>query len=82
MFLIHTLQPIERDVSINLCGRNIGVSENGLYSAKVGAVSHHVSRATVAQHVRTRMTPGYGRNSIYHLPHSLSRDLLRATSDE
>ena len=38
---------------INLRGRNVGMAEDGLHGAQVGAVLHHVGRAGVAQHMRT-----------------------------
>ena len=57
MFLIHTLQPIERQVRINLRGRNIGMPKDGLNCAQVCAVLDHVRGATVTQHVRTRFAP-------------------------
>ena len=52
MFLIHGLQPVKRQMRVNLGSRNISVAKDGLHRAQVGAIFYHVSGATVAQHVR------------------------------
>ena len=53
VLLVNALQPIERQVRIDLCSRNVRMSENRLNRAQVGAIFDHVRGATVAQHVRT-----------------------------
>ncbi len=52
MFRIHTFQPVERYVRINLRRRNVGVAEDGLHGSQIGAILDHVGRAGVTQHVR------------------------------
>ena len=81
MFLIHTLQPVERNVRVNLRGRNVGVPENSLHGAQIRSVLDHVRGATVPQHVRAGVTPAL-RRRFDHLPHSLPRDLLGPACDE
>ena len=58
VFLKHAFQTIESDMGINLSGRNVGVAEQGLHRAQVGAVFYHVSSTAVAEHVRTGVPPG------------------------
>ena len=82
MLLVHPIQPIERQVRVNLRGRNIGVAEDGLHRAQVGAVLHHVGGATVAQHVRAGMTRRLRRRVVHHLPHPLPRDRPCPARDE
>lgn len=36
--LMHFLEVLIGDVSVDLCGRNISVAEHGLYGADVGTV--------------------------------------------
>src|SRR5690242_13312444 len=52
MFLIHILQPVQRQVGVHLRCRNVSVAEDGLHGAQVSTIFHHMSSATVAQHVR------------------------------
>jgi len=40
-------------MGVNLRGGYIGVAQNGLHCAKVGAIFHHVRGATVPEHVWT-----------------------------
>ena len=58
MFCIDTLQAVQRDVGIDLRRRNVGVTEDGLHCAEVGAVFYHVGGATVAQHMRAGVASG------------------------
>src|SRR5450631_3458864 len=53
MFRIDTLQPIKRNVRIDLRGRNVGVAKNGLHCPEIGPILHHVRCAGVPQHVWT-----------------------------
>src|ERR1039458_3397671 len=41
------------DVGVDLRGGDVGVAEQALHTAQIGAVLHHVGGATVAQHVRS-----------------------------
>lgn len=47
MFLINALQPIECQVRIDLCCRNIGMAQDGLNRAQVRAIFDHVRGTTV-----------------------------------
>jgi hypothetical protein len=46
------LQPLARDVGVDLRGRDVGVAEQQLHHAQVGAVVEQVRGEGVAQHVR------------------------------
>ena len=72
MLRVHSLQPVERNVRINLRSRNIGVTENGLYRAQVGPVLHHMGGAGVAKHVRTGVASRGETGIAYQLPNSLT----------
>jgi len=52
MFLIHSSQPVERQMRINLRCGDIGVAENRLNGAQIGAILDHVRGAGMPQHVR------------------------------
>ena len=54
MLRVHALQPVERDMGVNLRRRNIGVAEDSLHGAQVSAIFHHVGGTGVSQRVRTR----------------------------
>ncbi len=82
MLLIHILQPIQRQVRVDLRGRNIGMAEDRLHRAQVGAVFHHVGGATVAQHVRTGIASRTRGSRANHLPDALAGQLPRASSQE
>ena len=51
MLAMHCFQAAEREVGVDLRGGDVGVAEQGLHAAQVGAVLHHVRGATVAQAV-------------------------------
>jgi hypothetical protein len=46
---MHSFEPSQRQVRVDLGGGNIGVAEQQLHRAQVRAVLHHVGGATVAQ---------------------------------
>src|SRR5260370_39421865 len=71
MFCVHALQSVQRDVGIDLRRRNVGVAENRLHGAQVGAVFYHASGATVAQHVRAGVGSNARRSCPYPLPDAL-----------
>ena len=66
-------QMVQSHVRINLRSRDIGVAENRLHGAQIRSVFHHVSGATMAQHVRAGMAAGSARSALHHLPDTLSR---------
>ena len=45
-------QPLFQHVGIDLCGGNVGVAEQRLHNAQVGAVMQEMAGESVAQHVR------------------------------
>src|SRR6516162_1459896 len=53
------LQPLFQHVGVDLCGRDVGVAEQGLYDAQVGAVVQEVTGEGVAQDVRGEAFAGY-----------------------
>src|SRR5882672_4159483 len=82
MFRIHTLQTIQRDVSIDLCCRNVGVAEDRLHCSQVSAVLDHVRCARVPQHVRTGGTSRRERSLANHLPHPLTSQAARPSAQK
>src|SRR4051794_40875621 len=82
MLAIDRLQSIKRYVGVDLRGRYIGVAKKSLDGAQVGTILHHVSGATVAQHVRAGFARPGGRGSTHQLPHPLARQSLAAFADE
>ena len=52
-FGVGFLQPLDRHMRINLCGRKTGMSEQRLDAAKVRAAIEHVGGKTVSKFVRT-----------------------------
>ena len=55
MLRIHALEPVKRYVRINLRGRNVSMSEDGLHCAQVSSILDHMRRAGVAEHVWTHV---------------------------
>ena len=49
---VQPLQALARDVRVDRGGRDVGVAEQQLHDAQVGAVIEQVRRERVAQHVR------------------------------
>ena len=47
-FLVDLLKPLRRDVGVNLCGGEVGVTEEFLHAAQVGAGVEHVRGEAVA----------------------------------
>ena len=66
---MHFLQPSQRQVGVDLRGGDVGVAQQQLHAAQVGAVLHHVRGATVAQPVRA----GGGVGHLHHMPDPLPR---------
>ena len=69
---IDALQAVEGDVGVDLCRRNVGMSEDGLDGAQIGAILDHVGRARVAQHVRTSVASGGKTGFADQLPEALT----------
>ena len=75
---------LHRDVGVDLRGGDVGVAEQALDTAQVGAVLHHVGGATVAQHVRAGLADvatGAG-GAAHHLPHPLAGERASAHAEE
>ena len=57
MLRVQLLQPLARDVRVDLRGRDVGMAEQQLHDAQIGAVVEEVRRERVAQHVRRDRAP-------------------------
>src|SRR5215469_13948399 len=57
MAVMYLLQTPQSEVSVDLRSGNIGVSQQRLHAAQVGAILHHVRGAPVPHHVRSRPGP-------------------------
>jgi hypothetical protein len=75
-------QPAKGKVRVDLGGRDVRVTEEGLHSPQIGSVLYHVGGATVAEHVGTGMASGARRCRPDHLPDSLAREFLCASCYE
>ena len=71
MLRIHALEPVKRYVRINLRGRNVSMSEDGLHCAQVSSILDHMRRAGVAEHVRTDVPSCRERRSETRFPDQL-----------
>ena len=58
---VQRLQPLARDVGVDRRGRDVGVAEQHLHRAQVGAVVQQVGREGVAQRVRRQRRRDAGR---------------------
>lgn len=52
MFSMELFQPLARNVGIDLRGRNVGVAQQHLYDAQIGAMVEKMRSERVAQHMR------------------------------
>ena len=59
-FVVDGPQPRLQHVRVNLCRREIGMTEHQLDHAKVGAALQKVRRERVAQHVRAQVARDAG----------------------
>ena len=82
MSLIHILLPIQGQVGVHLRSGNIGMAQNGLRGTQISAILYHVGRTTVAQHVRTGITPCTRRRGANHLPDPLAGQFPGASAEE
>ena len=55
-FFVNVFELFVCDVSIDLCGLNIGMAEHDLHTSDVGAVLEEVSSKAVAQDVRRNLS--------------------------
>src|SRR4051794_31398780 len=72
VFAVHRLQSIERNVRIDLRGRDISVAQEGLDGPQIGAVLHHMGGTPGAQHVWAGLPRPFGGRSAHELPNPLS----------
>src|SRR5262249_30678820 len=72
VLLVNSSQAIQCHMRVHLGSRDVGVSENGLHRAQVGAVFNQVSGTAMAHHVRTRMPAGEARRTFHNLPCALA----------
>ena len=47
MLLIYRLEPVQRQVRVHLCGRDIRMAQDGLNRTQVSAIFDHVRGTTV-----------------------------------
>src|SRR5579872_558464 len=66
---MYLLQVLDGHMRIDLRGRNVGVTEDGLHRAQVGAVLYHVCGTAVSKLVRTDSLLRTGRAN--HFPDPL-----------
>ena len=78
MLCIHALQPVERYMRINLRGRNVGMAEDRLHRAQIGAILDHMSRTGMAQHVRAGVASRCETRLAHQLPDTLAGKPARA----
>lgn len=52
MFCVKLFEPFACDVRINLCRRNIGMSEQQLHHAQIGTMIEQMGGKSMAQRVR------------------------------
>ena len=72
MLRVHALQPVERNVGVNLRRRNVGVAKDGLHCPEISSILHHMRRAGMPQHVRTGMASGSETRFPDQLPEALT----------
>ena len=67
---MHSFQPLLIDMRIDLCRRNIGVTQHFLNNSQIGAVPQQMRRETVPEKVRVNifLQPGALRVFFYDLP--------------
>src|SRR5881394_4082771 len=84
VFCVELLEPLARDVRVDLRGRDVGVAEQELHHAKVGAVVDEVRREGMAQHVRRELLAGNGARAVApdEMPERLARHARAAGGDE
>jgi pyocin large subunit-like protein len=82
MFAVNRLESVQRNVCVNLGGRDISMAENRLHRAQVRAIANHVRRATVAQHMWADRALGRSPGSAHDLPNALSGELAPARRHE
>lgn len=64
-FLVDLFHALDRDMSVNLRGRETGVAEQGLHAAEVGPMIEEMSCETMAQLVRTRILRDVAEGMIF-----------------
>jgi hypothetical protein len=82
MALINALQAIQSNMRIHLGRRDVGMPEDRLHGSQIRTIFYHVRSAAMSQHVWTGVPPVLRRFRSHHLPHALSRKLLRAACEE
>ena len=67
---MHGLEPAQRQMRVNLRGGDVGVAQQQLHAAQVGAMLDHVRCATMPQPVRAGVLVG----RLHHMPDPLARE--------
>ena len=74
---MYCFQPAQRKMCVDLGGGDVSVAEESLDSPEIGSILHHVSGATVAQHVGTGARP-----TLHQAPHPLPGESGAANGEE
>ena len=84
MLSVQLLQPLARDVRVDLRRRDVGVTEQELHHAQIGAVIDEMRGEGVAQHVRREALARNGARAIApdQVPERLPRHAGAARGDE
>jgi hypothetical protein len=79
MLLDEAAEPLLDDMGIDLRGRDVGVAEQLLHGAKVGAALKQMTGEGVAEHMRRyprRLDPRFERERLELLAEALPRQML------
>ena len=71
---VHRLQPLTGDVSVDLCGSHIGVSEQLLNRSQICSSFEEVRGVCVPQRVGVQRAAVGQRMAIEHPPHEMGAD--------
>ena len=78
-------QPLLDDVGVDLRGRDVGVAEELLHSAQIGATLQEMAGKGVAENVRRdarRLDPGGESKRLQLLPEALAGEMLASARRE
>src|SRR5262245_42149918 len=80
--IVDGAHPLFEHVSVNLCCRQIGVSQHHLNCAQVGTTLQQVRRKGVTKHVRAerRRNAGLTRVALEYLPEANARETHSSTA--
>ena len=83
MLADYAFQAFVGDVSVNLSGADVGVTEQHLHHPQIGAVVHQMSSESMAQAVRAEVGDAGGLGVLLHNhPGQLAADALFFLADQ